>query len=279
VAGSRVTAFTTPQLADGADILVIATGLLGSLARQANGFSLLIVGPNGNLGFVQQDPIVYTLHASPDAPEIDAFVGENKLIDGLSFGKLTAPTQVQPGTYQVDVFPHMDGPTRPGGAPVLSQSVGALAAGQRYLAVATGFLTPPAGTQPLQLSAVQENFTLGDTASRLRAVHESPDAPTVDIGVVAQNSIAPVLFAGLSFGNASTDSGLSATPGDLPIGVAPAGKDDSIVARFTIPATSGQRAFVIAEGALSPPAGDQAFRLGVVDTVASPWTVTHVFPQ
>jgi hypothetical protein len=279
VAGARVTAFTTPELADGADILVVATGLLGSLARQSSGFSLLIVGPNGNLGFVQQDPLVYALHASPDAPEVDAFVGENKLIDGLSFGQLTAPMQVQPGTYQVDLFPHADGPTRPAGAPVLSQPVGSLAAGQRYLAVATGFLTPPAGAQPLQLGAIQENFTLGDTGARLRAIHESPDAPAVDIGIVALNSIAPVLFGGLAFGASSPDTGLAATPGQLPVGVAPAGMDNTIVSRFTIPATSGQRAFVIAEGALSPPPGDQAFRLGVIDTVTSPWTVKHVFPQ
>ncbi len=279
VGGQRVTAFTTPSLADGADLLIIATGLLGSLARQPSGFALLVVGPNGNLGFIQQDPLLYTLHASPDAPEVDAFVGDTKLIDGLPFGKLLGPTQVQPGTYQIDIFPHAVGSARPAGAPVLSQPVGPLAPGQTYLTIASGFLAPANGTQPLQLDVVQENFALGDTGARLRAVHESPDAPTVDIGVVATKSIAPVLYGGLAFATSSADTGLATTPGDLPIGVAPAGMDDSIVAQFTIPATAGQRAFVIAEGALSPAQGDQAFRFGVVDTVASPWTVTHVFPK
>jgi hypothetical protein len=279
VGGARVTAFTTPSLADGADVLVIATGLLGSLARETSGFALLIVGPNGNLGFVEQDPLIYALHASPDAPEVDAFVGDGKIIDGLAFGKLTAPIQVQPGTYQVDLFGHTNGVARPAGAPVLSQPTGALAAGQRYLVVATGFLAPPMGAQPLQLDAVREAFTLGDAGARLRAFHESPDAPAVDIGVVAGKSISPVLVGDLSFGESSDESGLAATPGDLPIGVAAAGKDTSLVAHFALTATAGQRAFVIAEGALAPPQGAQAFRLGVVDTVANPWTVTHVFPQ
>jgi hypothetical protein len=279
VGGTRVTAFTTPSLADGADLLVIATGLLASLARQPSGFALLVVGPNGNLGFVQQDPLVYALHASPDAPEVDAFVGDTKLIDGLSFGKLTAPIQVQPGAYQIDLFAHTDGQARPAGTPVLSQSTGMLAAGQRYLTVATGFLTPPNGTQPLQLDAIEEDFALGDTNARLRAFHESPDAPAVDIGIVAGRSISPVLVGDLSFGESSADTGLSAPPGALPIGVAAAGDDSSLVGQFSLTATSGQRAFVIAEGALAPPPGAEAFRLGVVDTVANPWTVTHVFPQ
>jgi hypothetical protein len=279
VGGARVTAFTTPSLSDGGDLLVIATGLLGSLARQSSGFALLLVGPNGNLGFVKQDPIVYALHASPDAPEVDAFVGEGKLIDGLSFGKLSAPIQVQPGAYPIDLFGHTPGSVRPAGEPVLSQSSGALAAGERYLAIATGFVAPPTGAKPLQLAVLREAFELGDARACLRAVHESPDAPAVDIGVVAGTSISPVLYAGLSFGDSSIEGGLEASPGQLPIGVATAGNDNRIVAQFRLTATAGQRAFVIAEGALSPPTGAQAFRLGVVDTVANPWAVTHVFPQ
>jgi hypothetical protein len=279
VGGARVTAFTPPSLTDGADILVIATGLLGSLAREPSGFALLVVGPNGNLGFVRQDPIVYALHASPDAPEVDAFVGDQKLIDGLAFGKITAPIQVQPGAYSIDLFAHRDGQVRPAGTPVLSQSSGTLAAGQRYLVVATGFLAPPTGAQPLQLDAVREAFTLGDTSARLRAFHESPDAPAVDIGVVAGKSISPVLVGDLSFGESSPESGLAAPPGTLPIGVAAAGQDAAIVAHFAVTATSNQRAFVIAEGALAPAQGTQGFRLCVVDTVANPWTVAHLFPQ
>jgi hypothetical protein len=48
--GDRVTAFTTPELpAD--DLFVIATGSLVEPARDEDGFSLLVVGPEGSLGF------------------------------------------------------------------------------------------------------------------------------------------------------------------------------------------------------------------------------------
>ncbi|MEM8885820.1 MAG: DUF4397 domain-containing protein, partial [Planctomycetota bacterium] len=64
---TRVTAFTA-SLPEGAEILVIATGLLGKLARDADGFGLLAVGPAGALPLIRQNPIVYAAHAGPDAP-------------------------------------------------------------------------------------------------------------------------------------------------------------------------------------------------------------------
>jgi hypothetical protein len=277
--GSRVTAFTTPSLPDGADLLVVATGFLGNLPREKSGFSLLVVGPNGNLGFIKQDPIVYTLHASPDAPSVDAFVGEAKIIDNLAFGKLTAPIQVQPGSYTVDVFAHSAGTIRPGGAPALSAPTGTLAAGERYLTIASGFLANAGSANGIQLIALREEFELGDANARLRVVHASPDAPAVDVGLITGTSISPVLVPNVKFGNASDENGLSAPIMSLPIGVTPASNDTTLVAKFSVPATSNERGFVIAAGALAPKAGEPAFRLAVVDTQATPWTVAHVFPH
>ncbi len=272
--GARVTAFTTPALPDGGDVLLIATGLLGKLAREGGGFSILAVGSNGNLGFIKQDPIIYTLHASPDAPAVDAFVGEAKIIDNLSFGKLTAPIQVQPGSYGIDVFAHGAGTARPSGSPALAAQSGKLMAGERYLTVATGFLAQ----NTLSLQAAREGFDLTDGAAHLRVVHSSPDAPAVDVGLLsaAGTSISP-LFSNIKFGGSSSDTGVSAMPASLPIGVTPTAADSTVVARFTVPAAANERAFVVAAGALSPPHGAQGFRLAVVDTAQSPWTVSHVF--
>jgi hypothetical protein len=279
VGGARVTQFTTPALADGKDLLVIATGLLSDLPRQASGFGLLVVGPNGNLGMVSQDPTLYTLHASPDAPAVDAYVGETKIIDNLAFGKLTAPIQVQPTTYSVDVFVHQAGTMRPGGSPVFSASTGALAAGQRYLTVVSGFAAPTGTQKGLMIEAMREQFTLGSSSAALRAAHASPDAPAVDLGVIAGTALSPVIFSDLSFGNSSAEQGFLATPGTIPTGVSVAGNDSSIALKFALPATASERAFVIADGALAPAAGQQAFRLAIVHTEATPWTVTHVFHQ
>ena len=275
--GARVTAFTTPKLEEGADILLIATGLLGKLARERDGFSLLAVGPNGNIGFVKQDPRVYALHASPDAPRVDAFVGNAEIVDDIGFGELSKSIQVQPGAYTIDIFPHTAGGMRPAGEPVLAAPSGTLEAGERYLTVATGFVSGANGN-PLRLAGYREGFALDTGKAQLRAVHASPDAPEVDIGLANGTKIDPELFGGLKFSQSSADEGLGATAGHLPVGVTPAGQNGSIVARVTLPATNANRAFVLAAGALSPHLG-QGFRFFVVDTAASPWTVTTALPH
>jgi len=274
--GNKVTSFTTPKLPEGANVLVVATGLLGKLAREKAGFALLAVGPSGSIGFVKQDPIVYALHASPDAPAVDAFVGAAQLVDNLAFGQISAPIQVPPGAYGIDFFGATPGASRPAGYPAASASSGKLEPGERYLAIATGFLSQP--SQPFRLAGYREGFATAGTGPRLRAIHASPDAPAVDIGLASGNALSPVLFNGLSFGNASAEDGLAATASNLPIGIAAAGAASGLVARFTVPAADEQRAFVVAAGSLNH-VGGRGLRFLVVDTAKSPWTVATVLPH
>lgn len=269
--GARVTAFATPKLPAGAQVLLVATGLLGALPREKDGFALLAIGPNGTVGFIKQNPTVYALHASPDAPTVDAFAGDAELVDGLSFGQLSKPIQVPPGSYDLDFYASTQGSARPSGAPAASASTGALAAGERYLAEATGFL----GKGGFKLVAYRDGFDRDPLKAVLRAVHASPDAPAVDIGAVTGTTISSVLFPDLAFTGSSDEKGLGATAGHLVVGVAPTGTAHP-VATFTIPATSGQRAFAVAAGALAPAQNQAFFRFLVVDTSASPWTVTPV---
>jgi len=278
-AGSRVTSFTTPKLPDGAEVFVIAVGNVARLARQPSGFALLAVGPGGSLGFVRQDPVVYALHASPDAPAVDLFAGEAELADGLAFGQLSAPIQVSPGAKTIDFYAHAEGGERPDAKPAAEAVTASLVAGERYLAVATGFLAPKTAAEPaFQLAAFQEGFALDDAgATRLRVVHASPDAPGVDVGHVQGAAIAPVVFSSIHFGKSSSDAGLSLAPKHYALGVTPAGQDASIVARFAVTATPGARAFGVAAGALGAGRG-QAFRLLVVDTATSPWTAAAIAP-
>lgn len=272
--GGRVTAFTTPKLPSGGQLLVIATGLLAKLPRERDGFSLLAIGPNGSVGFIKQDPIVYALHASPDAPAVDAFVGNVEVFDDLTFGQLSRPIQVQPGEYQLDLYATTPGSTRPDGKPAATGNTGKLVAGERYLAEATGFL----GAGKLALLAYREGFDMKADKAVLRAVHGSPDAPNVDIGVVAGSSIQTVLFSDLGYTKASDEKGIAADEGHIPIGVGPA-SSPTPAAVFTLPAQSGQRAFTIAAGALAPKTGQRSFRLLLVDTAKPTWTVTTVFPH
>ena len=276
-AHARVTSFTTPKLPEGANVLVVATGLLGKLARERDGFALLAVGPNGSIGFVKQDPRVYALHASPDAPRVDAFVGDAEIVDDLGFGELSKPIQVQPGSYTIDLFAHAGGSQRPASEPAAKSSTPMLEAGERYLTIATGFLSGYGG-KAIRLESYREGFALGTGKAQLRAIHSSPDATEVDIGLAAATKIDPVLFAGLAFTKSTADEGLGANAGHLPIGITPAGYNATLVARFTVPAASTQRAFVVAGGSLRAHLG-QSFRLLVVDTAVSPWTVGAILPH
>jgi hypothetical protein len=268
---ARVTAFTTPALPADTSLFLIATGLVGRAARETDGFSLLAVGPDGSIGFIRQNPVVYALHASADAPAVDIVVsgGGPELVGDLAFGQLSAPVQVPPAAYQLDVQAAGSGTTA---ATVPTPS---LSAGERYLAVASGFLSPAAGEEGFQLLAYRDGFELEMTAPLLRVVHASPDAPAVDVGVVDGGFQPLAPFSNLGFAEASVESGSETPAGLLRIGVAATGTSTT-VAEFDVTTAMGLRAFAVAAGALSPDAGDEGFGLVVVDTATSPWTATRI---
>jgi hypothetical protein len=271
----RVTAFTTPQLPAGGELFVIATGSLAKLPRETDGFSLLAVAPTGTVGFVAQNPTVYALHAGPDAPAVDIFVGDTELVDNISFAELSDGVQVPPGMYTLEFFPTSPGSGRPGGPAVVSLDTPMLDAGQRYIAVATGFLAPDAGEEAFQLLAYRDDFAFDALNTRARAVHASPDAPAVDIGTVTGTTISAVVFENLAFADASEDAGQALPEASLTLGVAATGTPDAL-ATFDVTTAADLRAFTIAIGALAPDAGEEGFRLLLVNTSAAPWTASEI---
>lgn len=273
--GQKVTAFTTPELPEGAEILVIATGLVAEPGNASDGFALLAIGPDGALGFVKQNPLVYALHASPDAPSVVLYAGSTQLTKPISFGDLADPVQVPPGDYAIDF---RAAGADPGSDPAVTAQTGMLEAGNRYLSTATGFLGQ-SGAQGFRLVSFAETFQRdASTESRVRVVHGSPDAPMVDLGVLnVEGVVNPVLIGGLAFGSASEANGLNIGLGTVPIGVTPAGQNNTVVASFHVPTAAGIRAFAVASGALA--AQGQTFRLIVVETSTTPWTVATVHPQ
>ncbi len=277
VGGELVTTFTTPELPAGGEVFVIATGLLGKLAREEDGFGLLAVGPEGTIGFIQQDPEIFALHASPDAPEVDLCAGDSLLASHLTFGDVQR-AQVSPGSYEVALYPS---PSNCGGTAAVVDSTGDLEAGQRYLMLATGELTPVAGEPPAQIVAFQEHFSLDmEDDAVLRIVHGA-SAPDVDVGVVTGSMIEDgnVLAAGLKWPNISDE--IPVQPLTYQIGVAGAGAPTPLspIADFHVPAEAGFRGWVIAAGDLSPETTEEHFRLMVVDTTTGPWSVAELMPN
>jgi hypothetical protein len=274
--GDRVTAFTTPELPDGEEVFVIATGTLASPARADDGFSLLAVFPDGTSAFIKQNPVVYALHGSPDAPPVDIYAGESALVENLAFGEVSVPIQVPPADFYVlDFYAAGSGP----GSPVASFLTPELMAGGAYLAVAAGELAPEDAEEEFTLLAFEELFGATDL-SRIRAVHASGDAPAVDIGTVdaGTGDIDQVLFKAVSFGQASDQIGLEAPLGDLTIGVAPT-DDATPVFTFDVTTEAGLQTFAVAAGALAPDGEEEAFRLILVVASANPWIGAEVLPN
>jgi len=274
--GARVTAFTTPELPPSSELFVIAIGNVAALPRAADGFSLLVVGPAGVVTQIRQNPTVYALHASPDAPAVDirADVAGPNVYAALSFGELGL-AQVPPGDYTLSFFAAGD----PGSTPVTTAAITGLAAGERYLAVAAGMLTPVSGEQPFELLAYPDQFVV-DANPRLRVIHVSPDAGAVDISTVSGTALtSPSQVRDLQFEEATEPAGLAvpATP-SLAIGVAPTGTTTAL-ATFNLNTTGSKRAFVLAAGALTPEPGEQSFRLFDVNTAVWPWTITTILPN
>ncbi|NNE10439.1 MAG: DUF4397 domain-containing protein [Gemmatimonadetes bacterium] len=268
----RVTVFTTPSAIPG-ELFLIATGLLSEYPREEDGFSLLAVGPNGTIGFVKQNPVVFALHASPDVPPVDIYAGDAELYDNLAFGELTSPIQVPPASYTLSFRPNDDGPV------AASATTPTLAAGERYLAVAGGFLTAEAGQADFTLLPFGDGFDLDTDDPLVRVVHASGDAPPVDVGTFDGSKVTALNdFSNLAFTEASSSAGTAVPAATLTLGVAAAGSD-AAVATFDVTTVSGLRAYAVAAGALAPGAMDEAFRLLIVQTEVFPWTVAEVSPN
>lgn len=280
----KVTSFTLPALPSRGELFVIATGQLSEKPGAPGGFGLLAAG----VGLVRQNPIVYALHASPDAPSVDIFAGNSELVDDLTFGELSTPIQVPPGTYTLDFFVNVSGSTRPSGAPAASRATPALVAGQRYLALAAGFLSPAANDpvdSTFELLAFSDDFAADADSLRLRVIHASPDAPVVDVSPLEGGLVpATAAFNDLPYRRASAPEGLKLPALQTVVGVtAAASANRAPVARFQLDTAPfvGRGVYAVAAGALSPNVGENeaGFRLVLVDTRTSPWSALGVHPM
>ncbi|MBI5537373.1 MAG: DUF4397 domain-containing protein [Deltaproteobacteria bacterium] len=280
-ASSTVTAFSAPPLPEGVQAFVIATGELKLAPRDDKGFALLAVLPDSTTVWLKQNPFVYALHASPDAPAVDIYAGAAEVFDNVAFGQM-GRIQVPPSDYTLDFFAGQAGPTpKPAGAPAASAKTPKLEAGGSYLAIATGLLAQT-GEKAFQLVALAEGFDVPDSGkTRVRVVHASPDAPAVDLGTVTTaGTLDPSPpITNLSFPGATDAMGLALPATALTLGLAATGSL-STVKEFAVALPDGGRLFAIAAGMLSPAANQPPLQLLVVNasstSILDKWTVASV---
>lgn len=271
--GRPLTAFTTPSLMGLARLYVIAIGNVGDVPRASTGLSLLLVAPDGVVTTLRQDPTVYVLDAAADAPAVDvrAAATGHLLIGDLEFGELGS-VQLAPGDYALSFARAGDD----SGSALGGTNVLVLNPGERYLAIASGMVTPVGIEQRFQVGVYLEQFDLGG-ATLVRAIQAVPDVPLVDVSTATGTTLnTPPLFPGLRFLDASAMQGLALGMSQaVHVGIAPA-RSQNAVATFDVAADMTQRTFMVFAGALSPAAGEQALRLFLIETATTPWQLTSV---
>ncbi|RKG88682.1 DUF4397 domain-containing protein [Corallococcus sp. CA049B] len=277
--GQALTSFTVPAPGSGTDTLVVATGLMSAPARAGDGFSLLTAGRDGTLAILRQNPTVYVLHASPDAPALDLFASDRELAGGLSYGALSSPLQVPPGAYTLDFFAAAAGTERPTSAPVVTATTPTLVPGERYLMVAAGYLAPPRpAASAFTLLPLTDRFASDPSNLRLRWVHAAADTPAVDVGPLgSERRVLPdAPFLDVPFASATAQDGLPLpSSGTVTLGVVPS-NDANRAPRtsFSVTPQPDTRVFAVATDTPGSAPGSWDLQLLWVDTTRTPWTVS-----
>ncbi len=138
-------------------------------------------------GVAQAD--VRVVHASPDAPNVDIYVNGDPAsaspnIANLPFTQATPYVPLPSDTYRFRVTPNA------APAPVVIDVTTPIDGNTDYTVVAVDFLNS------IEALLLTDDNTIDPNAARVRFVHASPDAPTVDI--FAAGGVDP-LFDAISF--------------------------------------------------------------------------------
>ncbi|HEX9118006.1 MAG TPA: DUF4397 domain-containing protein [Anaerolineae bacterium] len=182
-----------------ARFVVVLGVLIGLLVSASNAFA---AGPR-----------VRVIHASPDAPAVDAWADGKPAFTNAAFKAITPYASLTAGAHQFQVVPA--GKTTPA---VISATL-TLAADKDYSIAAIGKL---ANIAPLVLE--DNNAAPAAGKAHIRFVHASPDAPAVDIAVKG----GPVIFSNIAFKGVGNYTPVAAGTYDLE--VRPAGKTDVVLA-------------------------------------------------
>lgn len=242
----------------GGDVTVI--GPVGLTFDADTEYTIVALGRVANIGPVVLERTreavpagsvrLQVVHAASAAPQVDVYVtGPNDPLAGampvgtFSFSQVLGPLTIDSGTYRIRITPA-------GSSTVVfdASSVELPSGGDLVIAAVdrTG-----AGTSPVDLivaDGTSSNVLRDDAAwSTVRVVHNSPDAPPVD--VIIDNDFANPLLTALTFGDFS--SFVAAPQEAFNVKVVPTGQTTPVVIDETFDLAPGAEATVIASNFLN----------------------------
>jgi Domain of unknown function (DUF4397) len=219
------------------------------------------------------DARVRVAHFSADAPPVDVYVDGKPKLRNVPFQAMSDYLTLAAGAHTFDVRAAGAAATA---APAVSVSQD-FVAGKSYTVAAVGPIASISG------KVYEDNVTVPATGkARIRVIHATPSAPSVDVAVKG----GAVLFPKLEFGTSSTYTEVAA--GSYEIEVREAGKTEALLTKpvtlqgggvYTIaavPAANGGpnlRGFIdVAPSAAPPPATEVVAAVTTTTTAAAPTT-------
>jgi hypothetical protein len=130
--------------------------------------------------FAADKAMVRALHASPDAPAVDVYVNDAKVLSDVTFKTLSDYLELDAGSYTVAI--------KAAGTDTVVTSIDATVdAGTKYTIAAIGML------KDIKLTAFVDDGATSADQAKLRVVHLSPDTGGVDVALAGQSAAdAPV---------------------------------------------------------------------------------------
>lgn len=190
VAGTETVAlsFGNVVLTGNHTLSVFAVGLLSEGSLEA---TVAVDSPgsgNTTLGLSPASSEVRVAHLSPDAPNVDVYINDTLVggLTGVPFQAVSGYLELGAATQNVKVY--VAGTST---SPVIEADL-TLLPGKAYTVAATG-LVGSSDLVPLVLE--DDRQASAATESKVRFVHLSPDAPSVDIAVEG----GPTLFSDVAF--------------------------------------------------------------------------------
>ena len=207
------------------------------------------------------DAMVRVLHASPDAPAVDVWVDDSKVLTDVAFKGLSSYLALPAGAHHIVVV--ATGTT----TPALIDATPTFDSGVKYTVAAIG---PAATVSPKVF--VDDGTTVAGSA-KLRVIHLSPDAPAVDVAVAGQ-APADAAVKNLSYPDAT--GYLTLPPATYDFEVRLTGTTTVALPLSGVALAGGTNYTVFAVGLASPdaPAGQALSAVVGVDGVAAPATDT-----